>query len=250
VRRLDSDRSYIASANSYPENIEVRHVLTYDATQVPANGSTGSISLEMAHSMIKLPEDPMQPRLWDDRVGFFSLTQNDYGLDVQRAETRRYITRYRLEPSDPAAFARGELVDPVEPIVYYIDRATPEWLRPYLMQGVEDWQPAFEAAGFSNAIIARMAPTLEEDPEYSPEDIRYSVIRYFASPVRNASGPHVHDPRTGEILESDINWYHNALGLVRNWYFVHTAAANPEARGVEFDDDVMGQLIRFVPAQP
>jgi hypothetical protein len=128
----------------------------------------------------------------------------------------------------------------LEPIVYYIDRATPEKWRPYLMQGVEDWQPAFEAAGFSNAIVARMAPT--------PEDIRYSVIRYFASPVRNASGPHVHDPRTGEILESDINWYHNALGLVRNWIFVHTAAANPEARGVEFDDDVMGELIRFVAA--
>ena len=248
VRQLDRDRSYVASANSYPENIEVRHVLTYEATEAPSNASTGSISLEMAHSMIKLPENPMQPRLWDDRVGFFSLTQNDYGLDVQRAETRRYVTRYRLEPSDTAAFLRGELVDPVEPIVYYIDRATPEWLRPYLIQGVLDWQPAFEAAGFSNAILARMAPTLEEDPEYSPEDIRYSVLRYFASPVRNASGPHVHDPRTGEILESDINWYHNALGLVRNWFFVHTAAANPDARGVEFDPDVMGQLIRFVAA--
>ncbi|MEJ2204566.1 MAG: zinc-dependent metalloprotease [Gemmatimonadota bacterium] len=248
VRRLDGDRSYIARANSYPRNIEVRHVLTYDATQVPTNGSTGSITLEMAHSMIKLPEEPMQSRLWDDRVGFFSITQNDYGLDVQRAEQRRYITRYRLEPSDAAAFRRGELVDPVEPIVYYIDRATPEKWRPYLIQGVEDWQPAFEAAGFRNAIVARMAPTPEEDPEYSPEDIRYSVIRYFASPVRNASGPHVHDPRTGEILESDINWYHNALGLVRNWFFVHTAAANPEARGVEFDDEVMGRLIRFVAA--
>jgi hypothetical protein len=248
VRRLEGDRSYISSARSYPQNIEVRHVLTYDATEVPANASTGSISLEMAHSMIKLPDEPMQPRLWDDRVGFFSITQNDYGLDVQRAEQRTYITRYRLEPRDTAAFLRGELVDPVEPIVYYIDRATPEKWRPYLMQGVEDWQPAFEAAGFRNAIVARMAPTPEEDPEYSPEDIRYSVIRYFASPVRNASGPHVHDPRTGEILESDINWYHNALGLVRNWFFVHTAAANPEARGVEFDDDVMGQLIRFVAA--
>jgi hypothetical protein len=248
VRRLDGDRSYISSANSYPENIEVRHVLTYDATQVPANGSTGSITLEMAHSMIKLPAEPMQPRLWDDRVGFFSLTQNDYGLDIQRAETRRYVTRYRLVPSDPEAYARGEVVDPVEPIVYYIDRSTPEKWRSYLMQGVEDWQVAFEAAGFSNAIVARMAPTPEEDPEYSPEDIRYSVIRYFASPVRNASGPHVHDPRTGEILESDINWYHNALGLVRNWYFVHTAATNPEARGLEFDDAVMGELIRFVAA--
>lgn len=248
VRRVDGSRSYIDRAASYPQNVEVRHVLTYEATEVPANGSTNSITLEMAHSMIRLPDEPMQPRLWDDRVGFFSLTQTDYGLDEQRAAERRYITRYRLEPSDPEAYARGELVEPVEPIVYYIDRATPEKWRPYLMQGVEDWQVAFEAAGFRNAIVARMAPTPEEDPEYSPEDIRYSVIRYFASDVQNASGPHVHDPRTGEILESDINWYHNVMNLVRNWYFVQTAAANPEARATKFDDEVMGKLIRFVAA--
>ncbi|MDH5589611.1 MAG: zinc-dependent metalloprotease [Gemmatimonadota bacterium] len=248
VRRLDGDRSFVESARSYPKNIEVHSVLTYEATEVPANGSTGTISLEMAHSMIVLPEDPMQPRLWDDRVGFFSLTQTDYGLDEQRAATRTYITRWRLDPSDPEAWARGELVDPVNPIVYYIDATTPEKWRPYLMQGVEDWRVAFEEAGFRNAIVARNAPTPEEDPEYSPEDIRYSVIRYFPSDVQNASGPHVHDPRTGEILETDINWYHNVMNLVRNWYFVQTAAANPEARATKFDDEVMGELIRFVAA--
>lgn len=246
VRRVDTDRTFVLWTRSYPANVEVRRVLTYEATDPPSDSPTNTISLEMNHSMVLLPEEPMQPRLWDERVGFFSVEQTDYGLDNQRAEARRYITRWRLEPSDPAAFRRGELVDPVKPIVYYIDPATPEKWRPYLKQGVEDWQVAFEAAGFKNAIIAKDPPSLEEDPEFSPEDARYSVIRYFSSPVQNAYGPHIHDPRSGEILESDIGWYHNVMNLVRNWYFVQTAAANPQARGVEFEDEVMGELIRFV----
>ncbi|NNF58009.1 MAG: DUF5117 domain-containing protein, partial [Rhodothermaceae bacterium] len=248
VRRLDDSRSFLVRAASYPKNIEVRAVLTYDAQEPPANSSTGTISVEMNHSMVLLPAEPMQPRLYDERVGYFSITQTDFGLPAQRAEQRQYITRWRLEPSDPAAYARGEVVDPVEPIVYYLDPATPEEWRPYLKQGIEDWQSAFEAAGFSNAILARDAPTPEEDPEFSPEDVRYSVIRYFASPVQNASGPHVHDPRSGEILESDINWYHNVMNLLRNWFFVQTAAVNPAARGTEFEEETMGQLIRFVSA--
>jgi hypothetical protein len=248
VRRLDPSRSFPTTTSSYPRNVEVKHILTYEATTPPSNASTGTISFEMNQSMILLPEDPMQPRLWDDRVGFFSMAQTDFGLDEQRAVQRRFIVRWRLEPSDPAAWARGELVDPVKPIEYYIDPATPEKWRPYLKQGIEDWQVAFEAAGFRNAIIARDPPTPEEDPEFSPEDVRYSVIRYFPATIQNASGPHVHDPRTGEILESDINWYHNVMNLVRNWYFVQTAAANPAARAVKFDDPLMGELIRFVAA--
>ena len=248
VRRLDGDRSYVSWAKSFPENVEVRHVLTYEATEPPSNASTGAITVEMNQSMILLPDDPMTPRPWDWRVGFFRVVQTDYGKDAQRAAENRYITRYRLEPGDTAAFQRGVLVAPVEPIVYWVDSATPVKWRSCIARGVEDWQEAFEAAGFSNAIIARQAPTAEEDPEFSPEDVRYSVIRYFSSPVQNASGPHVHDPRTGEILESDINWYHNVMNLLRNWYFVQTAAANPEARAVEFDDDVMCELIRFVSA--
>ncbi|MBT8395501.1 MAG: zinc-dependent metalloprotease, partial [Gemmatimonadetes bacterium] len=246
VRRLDADRTFLLWTKSFPLNVEVRRVLTYEATDPPTDSPTNTISLEMNHSMVLLPEEPMQPRLWDERVGFFSVQQTDFGLDNQKAETRRYITRWRLEPSDTAAFLRGELVDPVKPIVYYIDPATPEKWRSYLKQGIEDWQVAFEAAGFSNAIIAKDPPSPEEDPEFSPEDARYSVIRYLASTVQNASGPHIHDPRSGEILESDIQWYHNVMNLVRNWYFVQTAAANPQARGVEFDDEVMGELIRFV----
>ncbi len=248
IGALDESRSYIDWAKSFPRNIEVRVVLTYSASEPPTNASTETISLEMNHSMILLPEEPMRPRLWDERVGFFRVSQVDYGLSDQKTVTRRYITRWRLDPSDTTAFRRGELVEPVKPIVYYIDPATPEKWRPYLKQGVEDWQVAFEAAGFKNAILARDPPTAEEDPEFSPEDVRYSVIRWFPSETRNAFGPHVHDPRSGEILESDIGWYHNVVNLVRNWFFVQTAAANPDARKVQFDDEVMGQLMRFVAA--
>jgi hypothetical protein len=248
IRNLDKDRTFVNWAHSYPQNIEVRVVMTYIAAQPPSNAATGSVSLEMNHSMILLPEQPMQARMWDERVGFFRVRQVDYGLSDQQVTTRRYITRWRLEPSDTAAFLRGELVEPVKPIVYYIDPTTPEKWRPYLKQGVEDWNAAFAEAGFENAIIAKDPPSAEEDPEFSPEDIRYSVIRWFPSPVRNAYGPHVNDPRSGEILESDIGWFHNVLNLLRNWFFVQTAAANPDARGVTFDDEVMGELIRFVAA--
>lgn len=248
VRNLDSDRTYVVYARSFPRNVEVRHVLTYNAQEPPSNGSTGTISLEMHHSMILLPDRPMRPRWWDERVGFIRVQQVDYGQSDQKTITRRYITRWRLEPKDTAAFLRGELVEPVKPIVYYIDPATPMKWRSYLKQGVEDWNVAFAEAGFRNAIIAKDPPTPEEDPEFNPEDIRYSVIRWYPSRIQNAFGPHVHDPRTGEILESDIGWFHNVMNLLRNWYFVQTAAANPSARGVTFEDSVMGELIRFVSA--
>lgn len=245
VRRLDGQRTFVRYARSFPTNIEVRRVVTYDATSAPSNSAANTLSAEMHHSMVLLPADPMQPRRCDPRVGYFSVRQTDFGIDSQRAVQRCFITRWRLEPSDPAAFERGELVDPVEPIIYYIDPATPAKWAPYLKQGVEDWQVAFEEAGFSNAIIAMDAP---DDPEWDPEDARYSVIRYLASDVQNASGPHVNDPRTGQILESDIQWYHNVMNLLRNWYFIQTAAVNPDARGVDFSDEVMGELIRFVSA--
>mgnify|MGYP000979700799 CR=1 FL=1 len=245
VRRVDSDRTYIVRANAFPRNVEVRRVLTYDATDAPSNEASNTLSMEMHHSLLVLPDDPIEPRLCDERVGFFSTRQTDYGLDTQRAVETCYVTRWRLEPSDPVAYARGDVVDPVQPIIYYIDPATPAKWVPYLKQGVEDWQVAFEAAGFSNAIIAMDAP---DDPNWSAEDARYSVIRYLASDVQNASGPHVHDPRTGEILESDIQWYHNVMNLLRNWFFIQTSAVNEDARGVEFSDELMGELVRFVSA--
>lgn len=246
VRRLDTDRSFIEHINSYPKNIEARNLMTYEASEPPSNSSTGTISMEINHSMVLLPEERMDTRAYDNRVGYFSVHQTDYGTDAQKAKEQQYAVRYKLVPKDKEAYLSGELVEPVNPIVYYIDPATPKKWRSYLKQGVEDWQKAFEAAGFKNAIIAKDPPTKEENPEWSPEDVRYSVIRYFASDIQNAYGPHVHDPRTGQILESDIGWYHNVMNLLRNWYFVQTAAANPDARDVQFKDDVMGELVRFV----
>ena len=250
ISGLDKTRSFIESIKSYPLNVEMRHVKTYNSSEPPSNASTGSISLEMNNSMILLPKEQMKRRYFDQRVGWFARGQVDYGLDVQESKTVRYLDRWRLEiaPEDIEKFERGELVEPVKPIVYYIDRATPKKWRKYLKQGIEDWQVAFEAAGFKNAILAKDPPTPEEDPEWSPEDVRYSVVRYLASPIPNANGPHVSDPRSGEILESDINWYHNVMTLLRNWFFVQTAAINPEAQGVAFKDEIMGRLIRFVSA--
>lgn len=248
ISRLDSDRSYIESVKSYPLNVEARHVKTYVASDAPSNGSLGSISIEINNSMILLPAKPMKRRYFDERVGWFARGQVDYGLEAQESKTITFLDRWRLEVKDEdlEKFNRGELVEPKKQIVYYVDRATPkEWV-PFIKQGIEDWQVAFEAAGFKNAIIAKDPPTIEEDPEWSPEDVRYSVVRYLASPIPNANGPHVSDPRTGEILESDINWYHNVMTLLRNWYFVQTAAINEDARGVAFKNEVMGRLIRFV----
>lgn len=248
VTRLESDKSFIESVKSYPQNIEARHVKTYAAGDPPSNSSTGTISVEINNSMILLPEVPMKKRFYDERVGWFTAGQVDYGLDNQKSETVRFLRRWRLEVKDEdiEKFKRGELVEPKKQIVYYIDPATPMKWRKYLKEGVNDWNVAFEQAGFKNAIIAKDPPTKEEDPEWSPEDARYSVIRYFASPIQNAYGPHVADPRSGEILESDIGWYHNVMSLLQGWYFVQTAAINPEAQMVGFKDEVMGELVKFV----
>lgn len=250
VTRLDSDRSYISRVSSYPINIEARHVKTYFANNPPSNGSVGSITVEMSNSLILLPKEPMQRRYHDERVGWFTSSTTDYGLDVQKSKTLTYLDRWRLEvrDEDMDKFKRGELVVPKKQIVYYIDRATPEQWRKAIKDGIEDWQKAFEAAGFKEAIIAKDPPTKEEDPDWSPEDARYSVVRYLASPIPNANGPHVSDPRSGEIIESDINWYHNVMTLLRRWFFVQTAAINPDSQSPQFDDEVMSRLIRFVSA--
>jgi uncharacterized protein DUF4953/uncharacterized protein DUF5117/uncharacterized protein DUF5118 len=246
VRRLDADRSFINYARSYPLNVDVNHTLTFEATAPPGGARTGTISMVMHQSMVLLPTDPMMRRMADDRVGYFSITQVNFGLDELKAAEETFIRRWRLEPSDPAAYARGELVDPVKPITYYIDQATPARWRPFVKQGVEDWQAAFETAGFSNAIVALEPPTPEEDPEWAAEDVRHSVVRWAASMVRNAMGPSVSDPRTGEIIESDIVWYHNHLRSYRNRLMLETGASNPAARSLNIDDSLMGETVRQV----
>jgi hypothetical protein len=246
VRRLDGSRTFIDSVRSFPLNVLVRHTLTYDAASPPSQARTGTISMQLAQSLVLLPEEPMQARLHDPRVGWFTVRQIDYGADEQKAADRRLIRRWRLEPSDPEAYDRGELVEPVQPIVFYLDPATPHEWRPYIRQGVEDWQAAFETAGFRNAIIAKDPPSPEEDPDFSPEDVRYSTVRYVASETRNAMGPSVSDPRSGEIISSDIIWYHNHLRSYRNRLLIETGAANPVARTMRQDMAYLGEAVQAV----
>jgi len=246
VKGLDDSRSFINKIKSFPMNIEVIQDMTYNASKPSTLEETESISVQMNQSMILLPEVPMKPRLADSRVGWFTVSQYDYGSNELKSDLKTYIKRWRLEPKDPEAYNRGELVEPIKPIVYYLDPATPEKLKKYIKQGIEEWQKPFETAGFKNAIIAKDAPTKEEDPDFSPEDVRYSVIRYVASTTRNAVGPSVSDPRTGEIIESDVIWYHNHLRSYRNRYLLETGAANPSARTLQTSDEEMGEMMRMV----
>ena len=246
VRSLDPKRSFISRMASYPENVEVRHDMTYAATAPPSNARTATVSMQMSQSMYLLPEQPMQSRLYDQRVGWFTVNQIDYGSEALKADLKTYIRRWKLEPKDIEAYKRGELVEPVKPIVYYLDPATPKKWRPFFRQGIEDWQVAFEAAGFKNAIIAKDAPTEEEDPDWSAEDARYSTVRYVATTTRNAIGPSVSDPRSGEIIESDIVWYHNHLRSYRNRYLLETGAANPSARTLNTPEAEIGEMMRMV----
>ena len=211
VRRLDPARTYVSSVRSFPINVEIRQVQTFDAAEPPGDRGASTISLEARQSMILLPKIPMRPRVADERVGYFSVERINYGLDEQKAATETFITRWRLEPKDPAAYARGELVAPIQPITYYIDPATPAKWRRYVKEGVESWQKVFEKAGFKNAILAKDPPTKEENPDWDPDDARYSMVRWTASLVRNAIGPSTPDPRSGEIINSEIAWYHNHM---------------------------------------
>ncbi|MGH7663566.1 MAG: zinc-dependent metalloprotease [Gemmatimonadaceae bacterium] len=248
---LDASRTFVERVATFPDNIEVEATHTFEAP-LPNEAQRRQLdgpprttaSLLMHWSMVRLPNDPMQPRLYDDRVGYFSIRQQDYGTDEHRVSRKRYITRWRLEKKNPGA----ELSDPVQPIIYYVDPATPAQWIPWIKRGIEDWQPAFEAAGFTNAIIAKDAPTRAEAPNWSAEDARYSVIRWLPSTIENASGPHVHDPRTGEILESDIQFYHNVMNLLRDWYWTQVGPLDPRAETLPLPDSLMGRLIEYVTA--
>ncbi|SDM45467.1 zinc-dependent metalloprotease [Pedobacter antarcticus] len=246
ISAQDPSRSYIDTIKSFPLNIEVVTGKTYRSAESPIDNSLGAITFEFNTSMLLLPAVPVKARIRDARVGYFGQSQIDYGTQAHKAERTAYIHRWNLVPKDTAAYLRGELSEPVKPITIYIDPATPKKWVPYLIQGINDWQVAFEEAGFKNAIIGKPAPSAVEDPDFSVEDSRYSVVRYFASNISNAYGPHIADPRTGQILETHIGWYHNVMNLLRNWYFVQTAAINPVARKARFDDKTMGELIRFV----
>ncbi len=239
---MQKESSYIESIRTFPMNTEIKSVKTFGKTA----GETATY--ELNNSFVLLPKVPMTARYADDRVGYFTERYTDFDQNPQGVKTIQLISRWRLEPkpADVEKYKRGELVEPAKPIVFYIDPATPkEWV-PYLIQGVNDWQPLFEKAGFKNAIYALEAPTKEQDSTWSLEDARFSAIVYKPSDIANASGPHVSDPRSGEIIESHINWYHNVMSLLRNWYFVQCSPVDPGARKMTFDNELMGQLVRFV----
>jgi len=246
VRRLDPARSAVDAIKSFPMNIEVHQTQTFDAGAPPGDADAATLTVETRQSLVLLPKVPMRPRYADDRIGFFTVERINYGLDEQKAATQTFIRRWRLEPKDPVAYARGELVEPVKPIVYYLDPATPAKWRPYVRAGVNAWSRVFERAGFKNAVIAMDPPTKAMDPDWDPEDIRYSVVRWAASTVRNAVGPSTSDPRTGEIIESDITWYHNHMRSYRNRLLIETGAANPAVRTLEIPEEVMGETMTQV----
>jgi hypothetical protein len=253
---VDGSRSYIEEIKSFPTNIETRSLLTFkmggggpagagkSGVPRPATGSMASVSMLVHYSMTLLPDRPMRGRFFDPRVGYFTRSFEDYSSSKHWVVKNKYIARFRLEKKDPEA----AVSEPVKPIVFYISREVPEKWRPYMRKGIEDWRPAFEAAGFKNAIEARDAPSIEEDPAWDPEDARYSVIRWVAVPIQNAMGPHVHDPRSGEVMSAHIIMWHDILKLVQQWYFVQCAAVDPRARRLPLPDDLIGELLRYVVA--
>ncbi len=255
---VDATRTFIEHINPFPDNVETEVTVTYTRTAGGATATGGgrgaglgggqmrgnSATVVLHHSMVRLPEKPMMPRLFDERVGYFTTSTMDYSRSEYKAERTRYIARWRLEKKDPAA----AVSEPVKPIVYYIDAATPRKWVPWLKKGIEDWNEAFAAAGFKNAIIGKEAPTAAQDPTWSPEDVRHSVIRWLPSTTENASGPHISDPRTGEILNADIQFYHNVMNLARDWYFVQVGPLDPRAQKLPLPDELMGRLLEYVVA--
>ena len=258
---VKGDASFIESIRTYPINTEVTVTKTFSynaptpgqggqggarTTYLPAGMEAGAVTVVLNTSIVLLPKEPMRQRWFDPRVGYFAGGYSEFSDDQQGVESIRFIARYRLEarPEDVERQKRGELVEPVKPIVYYIDPATPKQWRKYLIAGVNDWNVAFEQAGWKNAIHAEEWP--EDNPDMSLEDARFCVIRYLASPIANAYGPNVHDPRSGEIIESHVGWYHNVMTLVHDWYQVQAGAVDPRARKIKYDEELMGDLIRFV----
>ncbi len=245
----DGALSFVEDIRTYPTNTEIRLTKTYNSPsgRLYAAMATGKVTFGLNISLVLLPEEPMMPRLYDPRVGYFTHNFNNFNDEQQRVSVQRMISRFRLEPKnaeDAERMRRGELIEPKKPIIYYIDPATPKQWRKYLILGVNDWQAAFEKAGWKNAIRGEEWP--ENDTTMSMEDARFSMIRYLASPIANAYGPHISDPRTGEIMEAHVCWYHNVMSLVHDWYMVQASSIDEAARKMHYDEELMGELIRFV----
>ena len=238
------DRSFVDTVRTFPMNIELKTTRTYSASNSVMTASTsGSATLGLNTSIVILPETPMRKRIWDDRVGYFVNRFTLFSDKEQKTENESFISRFRLEPKNLKAYMKGQLVEPIKQIVYYIDPGTPKKWVPYLIAGVNDWNKAFEAAGFKNAIVAKEWPN---DSRMSLEDARYNVLRYLPAEIENAYGPRIVDPRSGEIIETHICWYHNVMKLLKEWYMIQCGPNDKGAQTMKFDDELMGELIRFV----
>jgi Met-zincin/Domain of unknown function (DUF5117)/Domain of unknown function (DUF5118) len=250
---VDAARSYVEQVKAFPRNIEIRSAITFRGGSGGGGSTPGgrriggrsggkSYTAVLHYSIVQLPDNPMMGRYFDSRVGFFTRSFEDYSGKRGWMENRKYIARFRLEKKDPKA----EISEPVKPIVFYLSREVPEKWRPYLMKGVEDWKPAFEQAGFKNAIICKQAPTRREDPSWDAEDARHSVIRWVADPTQNAMGPHVDDPRSGEVISAHIIFWHDITRLVQEWYFIQCGATDPRVKKLPLPDEVTGECLRNV----
>jgi hypothetical protein len=236
----DAARSYLSDVRAFPTNINVNATITFRVGN--PTGGARSVTAVVHHTLVELPETPMMGRYFDPRVGYFTESFVDYSHPLGWAKNKEFIARYRLEKKDPSA----EVSEVVKPITYYLSKEIPEKWRPFLKKGVEDWAPAFEKAGYKNAIICKDAPTRTEDPNFDPEDARYSVIRWVAEPVANAMGPHVHDPRSGEIISAHIIFWHDVVKLTQMWYFIECSAQDERARKLPMPDELTGELLRYV----
>ncbi|MDO5490037.1 MAG: zinc-dependent metalloprotease [Bacteroidaceae bacterium] len=235
-----SELSRIVSVKAYDRSVVAKSELT---TTVREGMSKVNVTVVVSTAICLLPEVPMDRRREDWRVGYFSTPSTIYNDEQQRVEHTSYITRWRLEPKDTAAYLRGELTEPVKPIDFYIGGAVPEHLRPYIIKGITDWNKAFERAGFKNAVRA-IVP--DDTLDVEGDDMHYSVLTYAASEKANAMGPSTIDPRTGEILEADIIWWHNVQSLISEWITVQTGAVDPRARSLKLPIELIGDAVRFV----
>lgn len=244
IGSLQSDRTFIDTMKVYPINLEVASTRTYSAPNTPSMvraSFTGSITIGLNTSIVLLPKVPMRKRLWDKRIGYFTQPLTLFNDTQTKAEHEQVISRFELIPKDIKKYKKGELVEPIKPIIFYIDPATPKQWVPYLKAGIEDWNVAFEAAGFKNAIQAKDCPS-----DISIDDARYSFLRYLPAEIENAYGPHISDPRSGQIIESHVCWYHNVMNLLTKWYMVQCGPLDKRAQTMKFSPELMGQLIRFV----
>ncbi len=249
---LNSGRSWVEDTWSFDDAVNIQVTQSGQARPQGGPGGAGgppggqarpsSQTVRLFFSMARLPDDPMMPRWHDDRVGFISSRSWDFSRPDNRLEQVRFIHRFRLEKQNPGA----EVSDPVEPIIYWIDPSTPDWLKPWIVSGVDAWQSAFEKAGFSNAIFGRVAPTPEEDPSFSLYDARHSVIYWRPSTVANATGGQIVDPRSGQILKGEVNMYHNIMDLQKFWYFIQVGPLDERAQSLPMPDSLMGKLVEYV----